>query len=704
MAVTRNRAQMPVKGGDSVTALKGVGAKVAARLTRIDVQQVQDLWFHLPNRYQDRTRLRSLGSLRPYENVVAEGTIDLCETRFGRRRSLLCRISDGTGSATLRLFHYSATQAARMQRGERIRIFGEVRPGQSTLEFIHPEIQYLDAEESPPLESCLTPVYPTTDGVHQLTLRKLMMQALASLTAEGVEDASVLPEVLLASHGLPSLIDALNYLHHPPADAVLAELESGRHPVCQRLIFEELLAHQVSMRRTRQHVQQKRAPVIESITTGLAQQLLEQLPFTPTSAQSRVSDEISADLAQAYPMLRLLQGDVGCGKTLVAALAALHCIDSGYQVVVMAPTEMLAEQHLRSLGDWLFPLGVEVGFLSGRIKGNARSETLQRIAQGDLRMVVGTHALFQSEVIYERLGLVVIDEQHRFGVHQRLALIEKGDRDGIQPHQLVMTATPIPRTLAMTAYADLDVSVIDELPPGRTPVETAIIPETRRADIVQRVEAACREGRQVYWVCPLIDESDVLQCQAAEESVVLLREALPQLSVGLVHGRMTAAERDPVMASFKNGSLQLLVATTVIEVGVDVPNASLMIIENAERLGLSQLHQLRGRVGRGEAKSHCVLLYKAPLSQVAQQRLATMRDTNDGFEVSRKDLELRGPGEVLGTRQSGIQSMRIADVLRDQHLIDAVRSTADEMLQTYPQCVDGLVSRWLPGADGYGSV
>ena len=686
-----------------LTALKGVGPRVAERLEKLELRTAQDVLFHLPLRYQDRTRIVPIGSLRPGDEAVVEGTVELAEVTFRRRRMLLCRLADGTGSLTLRFFHFNTQQQAALKRGVRLRCFGEVRTGPATLEMVHPEYRRIDGNGPLAVDEYLTPIYPATEGIQQTTLRNLTGQVLELLARGALSLTEWLPPAVLARLGLPSLEDAVRYVHRPPPDASLAALEEGRHPAQRRLAFEELLAHHLSLRRLREKMQRQRAPRITA-SGNLAAALTASLPFALTGAQRRVLDELVHDLRRDYPMLRLVQGDVGAGKTIVAALAALHVVEAGYQAAIMAPTELLAEQHYANFCRWLEPLGVRLAWLSGRSKGKARERTLEAIRSGQAAVVVGTHALFQEGVEFKTLGLMVVDEQHRFGVHQRLALREKGGANGLYPHQLIMTATPIPRTLAMTAYADLDSSVIDELPPGRTPVTTVAIPDTRRDEVIQRVRNACGEGRQAYWVCTLIEESEALQCQAAADTAALLAETLPELRVGLVHGRMKGAEKEQVMAAFKAGEIDLLVATTVIEVGVDVPNASLMIIENAERLGLAQLHQLRGRVGRGSAQSSCVLMYHGPLSEQARARLATLRETNDGFEIARRDLELRGPGEVLGTRQTGALNLHIADLMRDRDLLPQVERVAQLLLRDYPRHVAPLIRRWLGDGVRYGTV
>jgi len=690
-----------------VTVLKGVGSRVAARLERLGLRTVQDVLFHLPLRYEDRTRVVAMGALRPGDQAVVQGVVELAEVSFGRRRSLLVRLGDGTGFLTLRFFHFNAAQQAAFSRGTAIRCYGEVRSGPLVTEMIHPEYRLIDPARPAPVEEHLTPVYPATEGVHQLTLRALTDQALRFLDADGVRlNAHItdwLPARLLAPCRMTSLQEALRYVHRPPPDASLALLADGRHPAQQRLAFEELLAHHLSLRRLRQREQQARAPVL-SAGDALLDAFLASLPFSLTAAQQRVNREIRADLGRSHPMARLVQGDVGSGKTVVAACAALSAVQAGYQTALMAPTELLAEQHYRSFREWLAPLGVEVVWHAGRNRGSERARTLEAIREGAAAVAVGTHALFQQEVEFARLGLVIIDEQHRFGVHQRLALRDKGRAGTQRPHQLVMTATPIPRTLAMTVYADLDTSVIDELPPGRLPVQTVAISQERREEVMQRVRGACAAGRQAYWVCTLIEESEALQCQAAEKTAALLTASLPDVRVGLVHGRLRPVEKEAVMAAFKTGAIQLLVATTVIEVGVDVPNATLMIIENPERLGLAQIHQLRGRVGRGREQSSCVLLYQPPLSAAARDRLAALRETSDGFEIARRDMMLRGPGEVLGTRQTGEMKFHIADLLRDETLLAAVEQTAAQLLACCPDHVAPLIRRWLGEAVHYGEV
>ncbi len=683
----------------AIVHLKGVGAKTAALLEKLGLHSVQDILFHLPLRYEDRTRVCPIADTWPAQQVSVQGVVQSSEITFGKRRSWVVVLRDGSGSITLRFFHFSAAQKNAVEPGVTLRCFGEIKRGMRGVEMLHPEYKIIKDDAGPELAESLTPVYPTTEGLKQGSWRTLTEQALQELRRAAPEEYLAPLFALQAQHAghwqAWSLSDALFYLHRPPPDASLQLLELGQHPAQQRLIFEELVAQQLSMLQVRSLSRTQAARPIPP-DLQLTPQLLASLPSSPTGAQQRVLQQIQQDLARTEPMLRLVQGDVGSGKTLVAALAALPVIQAGFQVALMAPTELLAEQHASTFRRWLEPLGVQIAWLGGKTKGKARDAELTAIADGSARLVIGTHALFQQQVQFAALALAIIDEQHRFGVHQRLELRAKGEQQGFAPHQLVMTATPIPRTLAMTAYADLDTSIIDELPPGRTPVTTVAIPDTRRAEVVSRVRQVVQEqGRQAYWVCTLIDESDALQCQAAEITAAELAAALPELNIGLVHGRLKSSEKQAVMQAFAANELHLLVATTVIEVGVDVPNASLMIIENPERLGLAQLHQLRGRVGRGSAASHCVLLYHAPLSPTAQARLSVLRDSNDGFVIAQRDLEIRGPGELLGTRQTGLASYRIADLSRDQDLIPAAQQTALVLWQQDRRGSEALIRRWL---------
>ncbi|WP_118985212.1 ATP-dependent DNA helicase RecG [Photorhabdus sp. CRCIA-P01] len=683
-----------------LTSLHGVGASQAAKLAKMGLINLQDLLLHFPLRYEDQTRLYTINDLLPGIHATVTGEILHTNVIFGRRRMMTCQISDGTGVLTLRFFNFTAAMKSNLAKGKQVVAYGEIRKGNYGAEIIHPEYKIQNYAGNVHLQETLTPIYPTTEGVRQAALRKLIEQALALLDTCAINE--LLPEAL--SRSIISLPQALHTLHRPPPDIALAELETGKHPAHHRLILEELLAHHLSMLDVRAGAQRHHAQSLPA-ENELKQQFLNRLPFTPTNAQQRVIAEIEQDLVKDVPMMRLIQGDVGSGKTLVAALAALRVIAHGKQVALMAPTELLAEQHANTFRQWLEPLGIQIGWLAGKQKGKARQKQQEAIASGQVAMIVGTHAMFQEQVKFSGLALVIIDEQHRFGVHQRLALWEKGREQGFHPHQLIMTATPIPRTLAMTAYADLDTSIIDELPPGRTPVTTVAIPDTRREEVIKRIRNACLdENRQAYWVCTLIEDSDVLEAQAAQVTSEELTLALPELKVGLVHGRMKAAEKLEVMEAFKRGELQLLVATTVIEVGVDVPNASLMVIDNPERLGLAQLHQLRGRVGRGAIASHCVLLYKTPLSSTARIRLQVLRDSNDGFVIAQKDLEIRGPGELLGTRQTGNAEFKVADLLRDQRMLPEVQRIARHIHQHYPKHARALIERWLPERTHYGNA
>jgi ATP-dependent DNA helicase RecG len=685
-------------GADAVHALAGVGDKGSELLARLGLARIQDLWFHLPLRYEDRTRLTAIAELLPGEKAQVLGRVVAVERGFRFRPFLRVAVEDDSGATLLlRFFHFNQAQARGFDPGMRVLCFGEPRWGQHGAEMVHPAYRRLADDTAPPLDTRLRPVYPTTEGLDSRRLAGWIGQALAQLPEDG--SLELIPPGLLAQHRLPGLAAALRYVHAPPPDADLAQIQGGQHPCQRRLVVEELLAHHLSLKRRRLQQRAHAAPVLDP-PGALAATLAAALPFALTAAQARVREEIRADLARPVPMLRLVQGDVGSGKTVVAALAAAQAIEAGHQVAVMAPTELLAEQHRRSFAAWFQPLAIAPVWLASRVKGKARAQALAAIA-GGAPLVVGTHALMQEGVAFARLALAIVDEQHRFGVHQRLALRDKGGSGDAVPHQLVMTATPIPRTLAMAAYADLDVSVIDELPPGRTPVTTVALPVARRDEVIARVRAACADGRQAYWVCTLIEESDLLQAKAADQAYAQLGQALPDLRIGLVHGRLKGPEKEATMAAFKAGALDLLVATTVIEVGVDVPNASLMVIENAERLGLAQLHQLRGRVGRGSAQSSCVLLFQPPLSALARQRLDMLRQSNDGFRIAEKDLELRGPGELMGTRQTGLAGFRIANLARDGHELPAVAELADQLLAGYPDRVDALTGRWIGGAERY---
>lgn len=684
-----------------VTVLKGVGAQLAKKLEKLDIVTLQDLLFHLPRQYVDRTRISPIGGLQPNQSVVIEGEVRGTDIVFGKRRSLVCRVQDHTGTLSLRFYHFSNAQRTQLINGEKIRCYGETRRGASGLELYHPEYQILSANNADhTLENTLTPVYPMTEGISQNRLRALVKQALTYAKDFDFKSyLSLLPEELTLTNTkhkpiFNSLLEPLSYLHAPPKDANLAQLLEGQHPYQQALIMEELTTYQLSLLRLREQRQQQAAVALAN-NALLESQFVTSLTFSLTQAQQRVVNDVRQDLRQSTPMMRLLQGDVGSGKTVVAALAALQAVANQQQVAIMAPTEILAEQHRYNFEQWFTPLGIRVGSLTGKQKVKERREQLAALEEGTTQVVIGTHALFQENVVFNQLALVIIDEQHRFGVHQRLCLRSKGMEHAEVPHQLIMTATPIPRTLAMSAYADLDYSVIDELPKGRIPIETVIISQQKRAEIIQRIDYACQQGRQAYWVCTLIENSEALEAQAAEEAATLLATTLPNLHIGLVHGRLKPVEKEQVMTAFKAGEIDLLVATTVIEVGVDVPNASLMIIENPERLGLAQLHQLRGRVGRGNIASHCVLLYGDKVSLHGKERLKAMRSTSDGFKIAEIDLQLRGPGEVLGTRQTGDIDFALADLRRDLYLMPQVNTYAQSIIQHYPNYIEPLSQRWL---------
>lgn len=675
-----------------VTVLKGVGNKLAGTLQKLDITSIQDVLFHLPHRYVDRTRVRSIGSLAINDAALIQGRVLKQRIVFGKRRSLVVTIEDDTGNICLRFFHFTAAQKNNFEEGRAIRVFGEVRPGPSGGEIYHPEYDWLDNEttENQP-EPYLTPFYHLTDGLSQARMRDLAKQAVAILSIR--PPAELLPAAMNQRFGTQSLAEALTLVHFPPADIQQDLLFEGSHPFQQRLAFEELLAHFITRQKIRQEIRALGSPAIH-FDQSKTHAFIESLPFSPTGAQSRVFKEICADLEKTKPMLRMVQGDVGSGKTLVAALAAKVAVDAGYQVAIVAPTEILAEQHAMSFRQWLEPFAIRCDWLVGKLTPKQKQDVYQRLIKHDVDLVVGTHALFQENVHFAKLGLIVIDEQHRFGVHQRLSLRSKS-ADGVVPHQLVMTATPIPRTLAMANYAEMDFSVIDELPPGRKPITTVVISQSRKASVIERIKNACDENRQVYWVCPLIEQSETLSVANAEESFAELKTALPNLTLELIHGRLKPQEKEARMSAFKSGEIQVLVATTVIEVGVDVPNASIMVIENPERLGLAQLHQLRGRVGRGEAESHCILLYGEKLSQQGRQRLHILRSTNDGFEIAEQDLLMRGPGELLGTRQAGDMLYRIADHQRDAWMYTEVHGVAKDILQNSPLDAEQLVARWF---------
>ena len=659
------------------------------------LETVEDLLFHFPLRYQDKTRLSCIGELKEGMDAVVRGTIRASGIARGRRPTLIVKVDDGTGLITLRFFQFRRAQAQQLRIGDTITLFGQPRMVGGNTEFAHPE--YVVGDREPQLEEALTPVYPVTEGMGQSTMRNLTQQALTYLTQNPPED------LLTGLPGdSPSITDSIKFLHRPSPDANTAAIVAGEHPAQLRLALEELVAHQLSLLSRRARTHEKTAAPVNS-QGKLAYAITSQLPFTLTGAQQRVCGEILADLRKATPMLRLLQGDVGSGKTLVAALTAAHMVESKHQVALMAPTELLSEQHFAGFQKWFEPLGINVLWLTGQIKGKARKAALERIEAGEVDIIVGTHALFQDAVVFKSLGLVLVDEQHRFGVNQRLSLTQRGLNE-ITPHQLTMTATPIPRTLSMVAYADLDCSTIDELPPGRKPITTALIDNDRRQSVIERVGNACQQGRQAYWVCALIEESEALDATAAEVTAEQLAAALPGLRIGLLHGRISSQEKGDIMAAFANHDLDILVATTVIEVGVDVPNASLMIIENAERFGLAQLHQLRGRVGRGAVESHCILMYQSPLSQTARDRLTVMRESQDGFVLAEKDLEIRGPGEVLGTRQTGVSSFRVARLPEHNELLEKAQDIASNMVSADAQRAEKIEQRWTRTLEAFAHV
>jgi len=681
---------------ENIQSLKGVGPSLAEKLARIGITSLQDVLFHLPLRYEDRTHITPIAAAESGSIIVIEGKVLSSDVAFGRRRSLLVHVRDNTGTIALRFYHFSKAQQANLKKATALRCVGEVRRGAAGFEMYHPE--YSTKRDS--LEENLTPVYPSTQGVTQQRYRSIVKQVLTLMEQDRVlqDLGSQYPEL-----NAININAAIKLVHNPSPGIGLMQLQQGTHPAQQRLAFEELLAHHTSMRLIREEMQSLKAAALAA-PAQIYGNLKIGFGFQLTTAQLRVADEICTDMSKPLPMLRLLQGDVGSGKTVIAALASAHAAENRLQTAIMAPTEILAEQHLINFAAWFAPLGLTTAWLSGKVKGKKRAEQLALIESGQADIVIGTHALFQQDVVFHNLGLVVVDEQHRFGVHQRLALREKGELDGMLPHQLVMTATPIPRTLTMSLYADMDCSVIDELPPGRSPITTSVIPDDRRDEIMQRIESACQNQAQAYWVCTLIEDSEVLQCQAAESTAVQLKEFLPSLNVGLIHGRMTANNKTKVMADFKAGNINLLVATTVIEVGVDVPNASLMVIENPERLGLAQLHQLRGRIGRGSAKSYCILLYHPPMGQISRQRLNVMRESQDGFFIAEKDLEIRGPGELFGSRQSGAVQFKVADLLRDNHMLHDVRRLADKLLVSDREMAQAIMDRWLTAPEKLAQV
>jgi ATP-dependent DNA helicase RecG len=676
-----------------LTKLKGIGEKTAEKLAILGIKQVIDLLFHLPLRYQDKTKITPIEQLTFGQSALIEGQVVKTYLINSRKPMLVCEINDGTNTIALKFFNFFYSQRAKMIEGCSIRAFGDVRFGKNMMEMLHPEYQHF--EEPLPLQDSLTAIYPKSEGINQSTLQKSINQVIKLLKNDEITVDEFLPDDILDKLHLPTLKDALIYVHKPPADADTNALMNSKHITQSRLILEEILAHLLAMKKIKQQAQALYAPELP-ISTIKINQFKKLLPFALTNAQDRVTQEIFNDIAKNHPMQRLVQGDVGSGKTVVAALAIQASFHQNHQSAMMAPTEILAEQHYKTLSTWFDE--EDIVFLSGAIKGKKRSEALEKISSGT-KIVIGTHALFQKEVEFNALGLVIIDEQHRFGVHQRLSLRNKGQFEALQPHMLIMTATPIPRTLAQTAYANLDISVIDELPPGRQEISTLVISNDKMPHIAERIKANCQQGAQAYWVCTLIEESEVLRAKAANDTFDELREWFPDLRVGLVHGRLKPLEKQEIMNLFKSHELDLLVATTVIEVGVDVPNASLMVIENAERLGLSQLHQLRGRVGRGNKKSHCVLMYQSPLGDVAKQRLEIMRQTNDGFLIARHDLKIRGAGELLGSKQKGAVQFRLADYERDKVLFQTAQELASQLITEYPELCQKIIDRWVVSSD-----
>ena len=686
--------------GAPVTQLRGVGPRVAEKLKRLNIESVRDLLFHFPSRYQDRSSICPMHRLFHGLECLVLGQVRDVKVVMGRRRSLLVALDDGQGMIVVRFFYFNRAQQQQFRKDQWVRCFGEIRSGARGWEMVHPEYRIFPGRPAMVTEKTLTAVYGTTEGISQKLLRNIVEQGLEIL---GNRESDWLTDDQLRALEFPALVDSIVFLHRPPPDVSIESLQAGDHAAVRRLSFEELLAHHLSMRRIKRRRLRQKAPPIPTDQTNL-DAFKQQLEFTLTTAQERVCEELFNDMNSGCPMYRLLQGDVGCGKTVVAAAAALMAIGQGFQVAIMAPTELLAEQHFRNFSRWFSPLGFQTGWLTSRLKAKQRQDVIDQLANRQLPLVIGTHAIFQEDVEIPGLALVIIDEQHRFGVDQRMALLNKGIRGQVQPHQLSMTATPIPRSLAMTFYADLDVSSIDELPPGRTPVETVALPDVRRDEVIDRVADACTNGRQVYWVCPTIDESEILQTQAVNDTADLLKRQLQDVRIGVIHGRMKTVDKDAVMQEFHEGAITLLVATTVIEVGVDVPNASLMIIENAERLGLAQLHQLRGRVGRGPCRSCCVLMYRTPLGEVAKNRIAAMRHTNDGFEIAQRDLEQRGPGEMLGKRQTGLQSFRVAELVRDRAMIPMVEKFASRLIRQQPDQAAACIRCWIHFREDYAEV
>ncbi len=673
---------------DPIISISGLGKKTSDRLNQLGIHSLEHLLFHLPSRYQDKTSITPLSSASVNDEILIEASIDRIEVIPSRQRQLLCYLSDNQNHRVLlRFFHFTQYQKQALVRGETIQCFGEIKIGRQGLEMHHPEYRIISQDQKPLFEPTLTPVYPLCAGVSQNKMKQWVNKALEVLKASVIDDYFE----KITNNTMPSLKDSLFLLHHPNKDEDLLKIESFNHISQQRLIIEELATHQLSLLKIKEARKSKESKPI-SIRSSLSNKLISSLEFDLTSAQSRCINQINEDLSTSEPMLRLLQGDVGSGKTIVAVFALIQAVENNFQTAVMAPTEILARQHLQNFTNYLSPLGIQIAFLSGSQNTQERKDNLSLIENGKAKVIIGTHALFQENVYFDDLALVIIDEQHKFGVHQRLSLSKKAN---VTPHQLVMTATPIPRSLTMSAYADLDTSIIDELPPGRQTIETVALSNARRDELIEKIKQISKEGRQIYWVCTLIEESEDLRAESAEKTFAYLSDNLKDLKVVMIHGRLTKSEKEIIMSDFASGKTNLLVATTVIEVGVNVPNASLMIVENSERLGLAQLHQLRGRVGRGSEKSACVLLYQSPLSQTAKERLDILRQSNDGFLIAQKDLELRGPGEILGTQQTGIASMKIANIVRDAYLLKQVGFYSSKMLEAAHDSQNALMSRWI---------
>ena len=673
---------------DPIISISGLGKKTSDRLNQLGIHSLEHLLFHLPSRYQDKTSITPLSSASVNDEILIEASIDRIEVIPSRQRQLLCYLSDNQNHRVLlRFFHFTQYQKQALVRGETIQCFGEIKIGRQGLEMHHPEYRIISQDQKPLFEPTLTPVYPLCAGVSQNKMKQWVNKALEVLKASVIDDYFE----KITNNTMPSLKDSLFLLHHPNKDEDLLKIESFNHISQQRLIIEELATHQLSLLKIKEARKSKESKPI-SIRSSLSNKLISSLEFDLTSAQSRCINQINEDLSTSEPMLRLLQGDVGSGKTIVAVFALIQAVENNFQTAVMAPTEILARQHLQNFTNYLSPLGIQIAFLSGSQNTQERKDNLSLIENGKAKVIIGTHALFQENVYFDDLALVIIDEQHKFGVHQRLSLSKKAN---VTPHQLVMTATPIPRSLTMSAYADLDTSIIDELPPGRQTIETVALSNARRDELIEKIKQISKEGRQIYWVCTLIEESEALRAESAEQTFTYLSDNLKDLKVVMIHGRLTKLEKEIIMSDFASGKTNLLVATTVIEVGVNIPNASLMIVENSERLGLAQLHQLRGRVGRGSEKSACVLLYQSPLSQTAKERLDILRQSNDGFLIAQKDLELRGPGEILGTQQTGIASMKIANIVRDAYLLKQVGYYSSKMLEAEHDSQNALISRWI---------